>query len=87
MALEIVNGYPCRDCTDAEKAKKGIDPSAGPNAQPGETKADVKARESDGSLTGQPADGRLPDGWNKDERGINRPLATGSIGTALNILV
>ena len=50
MAMEIVNGYPCRDCTDAEKAKKGIDPSAGLNAQPGETKADLKSRESDGLL-------------------------------------
>jgi hypothetical protein len=82
MAMEIVNGYPCRDCTDAEKAKKGIDPSAGPNGQPGETKADVKARESDGSSAG-----RLAGGRNKDERGINRPLAAGNIGTALNILV
>ena len=82
MAMEIVNGYPCRDCTDAEKAKKGIDPSAGPNAQPGETKADVKSRESDGLLERLSADGR-----NKDERGINRPLAAGNIGTALNILV
>jgi hypothetical protein len=77
MAMEIVNGYPCRDCTDAEKAKKGIDPSAGPNAQPGETKADVKSRENAGSLTGK----------NEDERGINRPLSTGNVGTALNILV
>jgi hypothetical protein len=77
MDMEIVNGYPCRDCTDAEKAKKGIDPSAGPNAQPGETKADVKSRESAGSLTGK----------EDDKRGINRPLATGNVGTALNILV
>ena len=82
MAMEIVNGYPCRDCTDAEKSKKGIDPSAGLNAQPGETKADVKSRESDGLLERLSADGR-----NKDERGINRPLAAGNIGTALNILV
>ena len=66
MAMKIVNGYPCRNCTDAEKAQKGIDPTAGPDARPGETKADVKARE---------------------ERGINRPLDAGNIGTALNILV
>ena len=77
MAMEIVNGYPCRDCTDAERAKKGIDPSAGPNAQPGETKAEVKSRESAGSLTAK----------DEDRRGINRPLATGNVGTALNILV
>lgn len=87
MAMEIVNGYPCRDCTDAEKAKKGIDPSAGPNAQPGETKADVKSRESDGLLERLSTDARLPDGRKKDERGINRPIAYGNIGTALNILV
>ena len=30
MAMEIVNGYPCRDCSDAEKAKKGIDPAMAP---------------------------------------------------------
>ena len=62
MAMEIVNGYPCRDCTDAEKAKKGIDPSAGPNAQPGETKADVKSRESDGLLEGYPPMHGFPTG-------------------------
>jgi len=77
MAMEIVNGYPCHDCTDAERAKKGIDPSAGPNAQPGETKTDVKSRESAGSLTAK----------DEDRRGINRPLASGNVGTALNILV
>jgi hypothetical protein len=82
MAMEIVNGYPCRDCTDAEKAKKGIDPSAGPNAQPGETKADVKSREDGSSSTGQTV-GQ----WAEQERGINRPLGTGSVGTAVNILV
>jgi hypothetical protein len=26
--MEIVNGYVCRDCFDAEKAKKGLDPQA-----------------------------------------------------------
>jgi hypothetical protein len=72
MAMEIVNGYPCRNCTDAEKAQKGIDPTAGPDARPGETKADVKAREAGGS---------------NEERGINRPLDAGTIGTVLNILV
>jgi len=82
MGMEIVNGYPCRDCTDAEKAKKGIDPSAGPDAQPGETKADVKARENTKMSSGSPAARR-----NEEARGINRPLAAGSVGTALNILV
>jgi len=83
--MEIVNGYPCRDCTDAEKAKKGIDPSAGPDAQPGETKADVKARENAGTSFGSPNSPYSHQ--NEEERGINRPLTAGNIGTALNILV
>jgi hypothetical protein len=36
MAMEIVNGYPCRDCADAEKAQKGIDPTARPRCPPSE---------------------------------------------------
>jgi hypothetical protein len=27
MSIEIVNGYPCKTCTDVEYAKKGIDPA------------------------------------------------------------
>jgi hypothetical protein len=33
-AMEVVNGYPCKNCTDVEYAKKGIDPAHpkdGPN--------------------------------------------------------
>jgi hypothetical protein len=71
MAMEIVNGYPCRDCSDVEKAKKGIDP----NARPGEAEADGESRSGSGLLE------------EKDRRGINRPLSTGNVGTALNILV
>jgi hypothetical protein len=73
MAMEIVNGYPCRDCSDAEKAKKGIDP----NARPGESAADPEFHGKNG----------LSEGTDTDRRGINRPLATGNVGTALNILV
>ena len=73
MAMEIVNVYPCRDCSDVEKAKKGIDP----NARPGEAEADAESRTGAGLL----------DEKNDDRRGVNRPLATGNVGTALNILV
>ncbi|MFI4933311.1 MAG: hypothetical protein ACHP7N_01720 [Caulobacterales bacterium] len=31
--IEIVNGYPCQNCTDAALAQKGINP-AFPNANP-----------------------------------------------------
>lgn len=27
MSTQIVNGYPCRDCTDVDLAKKRIDPA------------------------------------------------------------
>jgi hypothetical protein len=73
MAMEIVNGYPCRDCSDVEKAKKGIDP----NARPGEAEADAESRRGSG----------LFDEKDEDRRGINRPLSTGNVGMALNILV
>lgn len=29
--IELVNGYPCKDCTDVELAKKNIDPASGRN--------------------------------------------------------
>lgn len=47
MSLTIVNGYPCRDCTEIAKAKRGENPNpsptdeaqkAGQAAKPGETK-------------------------------------------------
>lgn len=73
MAMEIVNGYPCRDCSDVEKAKKGIDP----NARAGEAEAEAESRSGSGLLEEK----------DRDKRGINRPLASGNVGTALNILV
>jgi len=27
MAMEVINGYVCRNCTDVEYAKKGVDPA------------------------------------------------------------
>lgn len=27
MGMEVVNGYVCRNCTDVEYAKKGVDPA------------------------------------------------------------
>ncbi|MGX9964519.1 hypothetical protein ACVFYP_14410 [Roseomonas sp. F4] len=32
--MEIVNGYPCRDCTDVARAKKNIDPAKPEQAAP-----------------------------------------------------
>jgi hypothetical protein len=27
VAIQLVNGYPCRNCSDVELARKGIDPA------------------------------------------------------------
>lgn len=38
MSIEIVNGYVCRNCAEAAKAKQGKDP----HAEPGDTEADAQ---------------------------------------------
>ena len=65
--MQIVNGYPCQNCTDVLNAQKGIDPTAGPTAQPGETKAQVQAK--------------LHEKPTPDTTGVNQPLASGAVGT------
>ena len=40
MATEIVNGYPCKNCTDVEYAKKNIDPAHPKDGPNGANKAD-----------------------------------------------
>ncbi|WP_150287090.1 hypothetical protein [Rhabdaerophilum calidifontis] len=63
MPIEIVNGYPCADCADIAKAKRGIDPA--------ESLAESRVREEaapDAALTatenvaeaGSPYDVRVP---------------------------
>jgi hypothetical protein len=39
--VSIVNGYVCFNCTDTEKAQKGVDP-ANPNGDPSKEKNPVK---------------------------------------------
>jgi hypothetical protein len=43
--MEVVNGYPCKNCTDVEYAKKGIDP-AHPKDGPNGVYAADKAQDS-----------------------------------------
>ena len=46
MSMEIVNGYVCRNCTDVELAKRGVDPAKpkddpkSPAYDPAQAKAD-----------------------------------------------
>lgn len=71
--ITLVNGYVCRDCSDEELAKRGVDP-AHPKA---ETKADrARANEK-----------RETDVWHgAEELGVNRPLEDGRVGAQLNLL-
>jgi len=43
--MEVVNGYPCKNCTDVDLAKKGIDP-AKPKDGPNGVYAADKAKDS-----------------------------------------
>lgn len=46
MSMEVVNGYVCRNCTDVEVAKRGVDPAKpqddpkSPSYVPEQAKAD-----------------------------------------------
>ena len=55
--MEVVNGYPCKTCTDVEYAKKGIDP-ARPKDGPNGADAADRAKDSEKSKdAAKPADG------------------------------
>lgn len=44
--MEIVNGFPCFDCSDTARAKRGIDPADSPQAAANaaaDKKADARA--------------------------------------------
>ena len=54
--MEVVNGYPCKNCTDVEYAKKGIDP-ARPKDGPNGVYAADRAKDSEKSKeAAKPAD-------------------------------
>ncbi|WP_439815020.1 hypothetical protein [Zavarzinia sp. CC-PAN008] len=55
---EIINGYPCRTCTDVENAKKHIDPARpqdGPFGEAAKAKAEREAARADSLRPGDPA--------------------------------
>jgi hypothetical protein len=58
MSMEIVNGYVCRNCTDVEYAKKGVDPAHpkdGPNGV-GKAERDKDADKAHAANGGQAPD-------------------------------
>ena len=44
--MEVVNGYVCKNCTDVEYAKKGVDPAHPKDGPDGVYKADKSDRSS-----------------------------------------
>jgi hypothetical protein len=57
MSIEIVNGYPCKNCTDVDYAKKGIDPAHpkdGPNGVNAPDKAGKTEKQDPSGKSGDP---------------------------------
>lgn len=77
--MEIVNGYPCFNCSDTAKAKKNIDPAKDQNAPP----AAPDAHRSDNL---QPAQSNAATSFGVAPTSDNQPLAFGQRGTQLNLL-
>lgn len=76
MAMELVNGIPCFNCTDVERAKKvGLD---GPN------NVQNPLHPSAVQPNGDAANGAQTSG---QVTGVNQPLASGDRGTQLNLLL
>lgn len=71
--MTLVNGYVCRDCTDEELAKRGIDPAHPKDGAKGLKTATAQKNHAEASLS-------------EAELGVNRPAAVGSVGTRLNVL-
>ena len=55
--MEIVNGYPCKDCTDVENAKKGIDPAKPKDGPNGVNSPEAKLKEADKAKEAKAAEG------------------------------
>ena len=71
--MTLVNGYICRDCTDEELAKRGIDPAHPKDGPKGLQAAADKKSDAEASIA-------------KEEVGVNRPAGVGPLGTQLNVL-
>ena len=76
--MNLVNGYVCKNCTDEELAKRGVDP-AHPQRGPQGTKSTDERKNEElaaASSLDRAAERRL---------GENLPVETGAVGTRLNL--
>jgi hypothetical protein len=92
--MEIVNGIPCFNCTDVEKAKKvgtngpdiqdPLHPSTKiTNPQIANLKTANLKTDSVNGINASDASG--PGYSNSEQLGVNQPLASGDRGTKINI--
>ena len=87
MHVQYVNGTPCYNCSDVERAKKA--------ALDGQTKADDPLHPSTTVTPGDPSgDQNSSDSANPtasvtptEAVGVNQPLASGDRGTTLNLVL
>lgn len=99
MSMEIINGYVCRNCTDVELAKRGVDPAhpkddpKNPAYDPAKAKADHgPAFKLDGALAKSGANGAASDALppvngvdGTDGANGARQTTTGATGATLDI--
>jgi hypothetical protein len=88
MAIELVNGYVCRNCTDVEYAKRGVDP-ADPKGtdQTGRTHRGRHGHHAAAATDTQQATDPITapdDATTTDD--VNRPLPGGDRGTLVNLV-
>jgi hypothetical protein len=94
MAIELVNGYVCQNCTDVEHAQHGVDPADPKGTRKAEKAAeDGKMQKAGASGTASgtgsssaAADPGAATSGTPPADGVNRPLAQGSRGTIVNLV-
>jgi hypothetical protein len=88
--MEIVNGFPCYNCTDVDYALKHVDPATGRKGLVAVQEAEATGKTE--KLATADADNAEIAAGQKAAKvapapGVNEPLAAGDRGTKINILI
>ena len=88
--MEIVNGFPCYNCTDVDYALKHVDPATGRKGLVAVQETEA-AKKADKLATADTNNAKVTAEQKADKiepaRGVNEPLAAGDRGTNINILI
>jgi len=85
MSMEIVNGYPCFNCTDVANAKKGIDP-AHPDNDPLKAKDKSQSSGANGIASSRQDDAVVLGGQLGGIAALNGSQSIASDSASLNTL-